>query len=180
MALEVEDGTGKANAESYISVADADAWLAARGYTLWATLSETEKEQALRRATDAMVQFYRQRWKGTRTTGTQALDWPRAWVLQEDYYATNLTPPSSIDGNFYYPSDEVPAIVTHACALLAFKAAAGDLVADLGRQTVREKVGEIEVQYEPGSRQSTKYRAIDLMLKPLLKGDGSTLQVVRA
>lgn len=44
MALEVEDGSGKANADSYISVADADAYFAARGITLWATMQEVEKE----------------------------------------------------------------------------------------------------------------------------------------
>ena len=66
MALIVEDGTGLETAESYASVAQADARLAALGMTNWATLTTTEKEQALRRATVAMVQFFGGRWKGAR------------------------------------------------------------------------------------------------------------------
>jgi hypothetical protein len=51
VSLIVEDGTGLATAESYISVADADTRQAALGITNWATLSTAEKEQALRRST---------------------------------------------------------------------------------------------------------------------------------
>ena len=39
MALETETGTGSATAESFCSVADADTYHAARGTTLWATLT---------------------------------------------------------------------------------------------------------------------------------------------
>ena len=52
MSLVVEDGTGKADAESYISVADADTYHSNRGNTDWAALTTTEKEQLLRGATD--------------------------------------------------------------------------------------------------------------------------------
>ena len=62
MSLIVEDGTGMETAESYASVAQADARLAALGMTNWATLTTTEKEQALRRATVAMARAGRMPW----------------------------------------------------------------------------------------------------------------------
>ena len=40
MALEVEDGTGKSTAESYISVADATTYHTARGNSTWNDIVE--------------------------------------------------------------------------------------------------------------------------------------------
>lgn len=166
MALEVEDGTGKANAESYVSVADADARMAALGLTNWTTLTTAEKEQALRRAAQYMLQSYRDRWQGYRTSTTQALDWPRAWVIVDRYT--------------YIDNDVVPADVAAANADLAFKAAYGDLNADLARGVVREKVGPIETEYDRASPQSVRYRAIDMLLAPYLKGAAGMARLVRA
>ena len=57
MSLSVETGDGSANSESYISVADADAYHEARGNTAWEDISgDTIKEQLLRKAADFMVQ----------------------------------------------------------------------------------------------------------------------------
>jgi hypothetical protein len=50
------------NAESYVSVADADTYHANRGNASWAALTTTQKEQALRKATDYMVGAYQSRW----------------------------------------------------------------------------------------------------------------------
>lgn len=182
MALIVEDGTGRADAESYISVADADSYFELRGYTTWATMSEAEKEAALRRGTDYMLQAYRVSWKGTRTTATQALDWPRAWVEREDYLVSPVNAPQILCGTFYYPSNEVPREVAHACAELAYRAAAGDLSPDLGRRTVRERVDVLEVQYDPNAPQHVVFRAIDNLLRPFLSSAGSSVfrKVVRS
>lgn len=162
MALTVESGAGLADAESYISVADADTMHAARGNTLWATLSEAEKEQALRRGTDYMGGAYRQRWKGNRVSSTQALDWPRHGVC--------------VDG-FDLVSDAVPAVVARACAEMAFRAASGDLDEDLERGIVREKIGPLETEYDRNSPQHKRYRAVDNMLAPLLNGAGNVMLV---
>ena len=72
MALITEDGTGRADAESYCSVAAADAHHAARGAAAWAALTTEAKEQALRRATDYMGQIYGPLWAGHRSLPTQA------------------------------------------------------------------------------------------------------------
>lgn len=180
MALTVEDGTGLADAESYASVADADSYHALRGNTLWATMSETEKEAALRRATDYLVQAYRLRFKGTRVNGVQTLDWPRNFVEREDFTYATLNGYSYIGGAYYYPSDDVPVEMVQACCLAAFKAASGDLAPDIEPLAIREKVGPIEVERAPGSSRVIRYQALDNILAPLLKRGGGTLTVMRA
>lgn len=176
MPLIVEDGTGLADAESYTSVADADTYFSNRGYTLWATLSTAEKEQALRRSTDYLLQVYRLRWKGTRVNGTQALDWPRAFVEREDYEYAGLNGTTQIGGRYYYPANEVPREVANACADMAFKAASGELAEDLGQRVVREKVDVLEVEYDRYSPQYKRYRAIDNLLSPFLRDMGGAVR----
>lgn len=168
MALIVEDGTGKSDAESYISVADADTYHSNRGNTAWADLTTTVKEQLLRKATDYLVQAYRMRWKGVRVSATQALDFPRNFMEREDYEASSLNGYQMIGGNYYYPSDNVPAEVKTSCAELALKANSGELAPDLSRATIREKVDVIEVEYDKNAPQYTKYRAIDNAVAPYL------------
>jgi hypothetical protein len=174
MPLIVEDGTGKADAESYISVADATAYHAARGNAAWtAVASDTVREQLLRKATDYMVATYRERWAGYRVSTTQALDWPRYEVPIRD---------SATEGTYtaYYASDAVPAAVSRACAELALRAIDGDLAADLDVPVTSEQVGPISVTYAEGARQTTTYRAVDAMLSPFLASAGGMIKVVRA
>ncbi len=174
MALEVEDGTGKADAESYISAADASAYHLARGNTAWAGLASDEiREQLLRKATDYMVASYRERWDGYRVTTTQALDWPRYEVPIRD---------SAIEGAYaaFYGSDSVPVAVARACAELALRAIDGDLAPDLDVPVTSEQVGPISVTYAPGARQTITFRAIDAMLSPFFKAFGGMIKVSRA
>lgn len=165
MALVVEDGTGLATAESFISVADTDTRHTNLGNTAW-TGTTAAKEQALRRATEYMQQVYRSRWKGNRHTTTQALSWPRNSVVVDDFVVIE--------------SNVVPVEVKNACADLALKSLSETLAPDLTRAVVREKVGPIETEFDRGSPQAKRYRAIDLMLAPLLKGAGATALLVRA
>lgn len=51
MALVVEDGTGKLDANAYISVAAADAYFEARGNAKWAAATDPQKEAAIIDAT---------------------------------------------------------------------------------------------------------------------------------
>lgn len=164
MTLITEDGTGLTNSESYISVADANTRHTALGNTAW-TGADAVKETALRVATEYMEQAFRQRWKGTRNTRDQALSWPRAGATSDGWY---------ID------SDVVPDEVANACADLALKAAAGDLAPDLERGIVREKVGPIETEFDTATPQSKRYRAIEMLLAPLMKGSLASATLVRA
>jgi hypothetical protein len=132
------------------------------------TFAETDalKEAALRKATDFMRQIYRSKWQGVKVDEDQALDWPRYDVVVEGY---------AID------SDIVPTEVKNACAELALRASAGDLLADQTQGVIREKVGQIEVEYDRSSPQQARYSAIDAMLAPYLLagGSGTSMRIIR-
>ena len=67
MAIIMEDGTGLANANSFISVAGADAyWTEVTMPALWASASNSEKEAALVQATRYMEKRFGTRYKGSR------------------------------------------------------------------------------------------------------------------
>lgn len=171
MALIVEDGSGLANAESFISEADADLYHENRGNTTWDSVAE--KEAMLRRATDYMEQAYRLRWTGMRVTTTQRLSWPRAWVPIPDAPSGY----GSVGG--YVEQNVVPEQVKAACAELALLASTGDLNPVLDRVTTREVVGEIEVEYQPNSPQYKRYRSVDMLLEPFLGGSPNTMRLTR-
>lgn len=173
MALIVEDGSGLPNAESYISVVDADTYFANRGNAAWAALDTATKEQSLRAATDYMAQTFRLRWVGMRVTVAQSLDWPRAWVPIPDSPGGYRASPA------YMPLNVVPSEVSRACAELAVRSSAAELSPDLTTQVTRETVGPITVEYAQGARQAPYYHAVEALLAPYLKARGG-LDVVRA
>lgn len=76
MTLIVETGAGVAGSNSFISVADADTYHAARGNSGW-TGSNTVKEQALIKAMDWLD---RQTWAGTVADIGQGCPFPRYGV----------------------------------------------------------------------------------------------------
>jgi hypothetical protein len=175
MALIVEDGQARANAESYCTVDFADAWHLSRGMSLWATMLNAEKEAAIRRAAQYMLQAYRLRWLGQRRTTTQALDWPRWSVPRVDVSLAYG------GGAAYYDDEIVPVEIQQANAELAFKAAQGDLAPDVQRLTKREKVDVIEVEYAEGASSVVRYRSVDNLLAPFLKdAGGSSMAVSRS
>jgi hypothetical protein len=164
MALIVENGSGLENAESYASVAFADAYFSARAKgDAWDAVDD--KEAMLRLATEHMLQRYRLRWAGARRYQTQALDWPRINVPMKDLD----------DGEFetYYPNDSVPPEVQKACCELAIRAASASLMEDLGREVLSESVaGAVSVTYAQGSGRQVKHAAVDAMLSPYLTSSG--------
>jgi hypothetical protein len=169
MALEVEDGTGKANADSYASVVEADTYLAARNYTSWAALAADVKDACLRKATEYMSIYA---WKGARVTATQALDWPRS-----DVWAYG----------FELSSDAIPGKVVNACIELAYRASTADLfpvirVDSTGRLPTKEikKVGPIDRETTYSQRgqmaepRNNSFPAVDAMLREFVASAGST------
>jgi hypothetical protein len=179
--LTVENGTGLVDAESFISVADASTRHTAFGNAAWAALaSDTVREQLLRQATAKMEGEYRLRWNGTRISTTQALSWPRYDVPIKDAPGQFGGAMNGYGVGSYYPNNTVPADVANACADLALRAITGPLTPDTERAVKREKVGPLETEYEPGSIQSTRFDAVENMLRPYLKDAGMFLPVTRA
>jgi hypothetical protein len=96
---------GGASSNSYTSVASADTYLLTEsiGHADWEDEADADKEAALMTATREME---RMSWKGTCSTTTQALEWPRTGVYDRK-------------GNEYSTST-VPTAIQQACAELAF------------------------------------------------------------
>lgn len=168
MTIIVEDGTGLANAESYVSVVDANTYHLKIGNDAWADLDMSVKEQLLRKATDYMVAQYRLQYAGYRRYSTQSLDWPRLYVPLIDSLSANVFPQ-------YVDFDIVPVTVKNACAELALKAYTAILMQDLTQGVIREKVDVIEVEYDKFSPQQTRYEQIDAMLSVFFKQQGNDM-----
>lgn len=159
MALIVEDGTGKADAEAYCSVSDATSHHGKRGNAdAWDAIED--KEAALRNATDYITAIYRSQWAGMRATADQALDWPRMDVPWDD---------SPIGVR---PSNTIPTELKQACAELALRSASAPLLADLGRETLSERVDVISVTYAEGKTRQTHYALVNGLLRSMLVGGG--------
>lgn len=76
MAFVAEDGTGLANANSYITVEWANTYFEERGHTHW-TGSTEDKQKHLILATDYMEGRFSSLYAGEKLTSTQALSFPR-------------------------------------------------------------------------------------------------------
>jgi hypothetical protein len=158
MALIIEDGTVVVGAESYCTEAFADIYHENRANSDWNLV--IDKEAALRKATDYMIQAYRSSWSGYRADSTQNLDWPRTNVYLNDF-AEEVSIASNI----------VPVEVQNACAELALKTYSETLlVEDITQKVTQEIIGPITVKYSDTSTQSYKYyTAVNSMLKSYLK-----------
>ena len=172
MSLIVEDGTGVVGAESYATEAQATAYFSNRGVAAWTAVEN--KEAALRKATDYMVQNYRLAWKGCRVDPEQALDWPRSGCYVSGYLLGKFS------SDYLIPSNVVPNEVRNACIELALKASSEDLNSDLTQQVLSEKVGPLAVTYSEHSPQYKRFRAVDMSLRHLLVGNTVTHQVLRS
>lgn len=154
MALIIEDGSGKADAEAYVSVADCTTYAIGHGLTFTGT--EPEKEARLRRATQYLDAQYA--FKGEPQTDTQALAWPRT-----------VAP------------GVVPREIVAACCELACKT--GDLWADVDASSLIEKtIGPITKRYAaPANGGQKRFAAVDALVKRwTADGGGMMVKVVRA
>ena len=83
MTIIVEDGTGLDNAESYSSVAEADAYFTKRGVVRWDDATTQQKEIALINATETIDLLFGLVFIGVKLKETQALQFPR--LAQQNY-----------------------------------------------------------------------------------------------
>ena len=103
---------GAANANSYITVAEADAYFETHLYgEEWIAMDDEDKEKALYMAARLLDQYD---WKGLKANNsTQALRWPRSLVLDRE-------------GWFYLDSATIPVFLKQATAELARYMTFGD------------------------------------------------------
>ena len=110
MALVVEDGTGIATANGYVSQAFVDTHHADRNNTVWVDFTAPERDAAIIRATDYIDKRFGRRFVGIRRGKEQGLEWPRLDAF--DY-----------DGFLLTSVDAIPRQLQKACAEYALRAA---------------------------------------------------------
>lgn len=163
MALIVEDGTGKTDAQSFVSVTDANTYASARGDTGWTGAADADKEKALIKATDFLCRYYI--WVGTKKTQAQALVWPRSGAEDWDGYSIAVT--------------VVPSAVKDACVELAMRARTKDLLPDLARggRVSSVRAGSVFVAFNRDAPVNKVYQTVDMLLRGLIAPSSPELRV---
>lgn len=164
MALVVEDGTGKADATSFVSRAEYIAYGVARGVTI------ADADAADVDLVKAMDFLLTKCFRGDPTfPDVQALPFPRH---VEDYY-----------GALEFPDDAVPLPVKRAQMDAALAIRSGiDLTGNAagGAAVKREKVGPIETEYEAGTTfDLASLPAVAAALRPYECGQGGRIRTLR-
>lgn len=197
MALTVEDGTGLEDADTYATLAEADARFELLGGALaeeWNGASDAEKEMALKRASVYVDLRFSALYVGQRTSAAQAFAWPRSYAYTEEGF--------SLIGS-------VPKALKNAVAEYAARALTVNLLPDptqpfsqaqdggsttqgnTGRViSKRSKAGavESEVHYSENAPRGTavgggglargedlpSYPSTDMLLRPILRTNGQS------
>lgn len=163
--MAIDTTPGSPTADSYVSVADADAYWAKRGNAAWPAALIQDREAALVRATSYVDAEYR--WRGTKAKPAQALAWPRY-----DVYVDAWPLDSTI----------IPRQVKDAVCEMALKALAGDIAADVSpQQVIEQTVGPITRKFaEERNGGQKQYSYVDSLLGPLVSGGSGQIRLVRA
>lgn len=154
-----EDGTGKANANSFVGLEEADEYHKGGLHSqAWNEASSGTKVAALITATriiDALVQ-----WRGYRKTVTQALGWPREYALSHrsasSYYV-------------HFDDDIVPTGIRQATAEMARELIIVDRTKEpdtIGIGSVGIGQGAVSVTFDANDKRQIIPELVLTMLKP--------------
>jgi hypothetical protein len=121
MAITIVETSGAANANSYLSLADASGII--EGFvendyvTAWSTATTDQKNRAL---FTAAQRIDHERFLGARATDTQAMQWPRTGVRKPDRYINTYAIgfPFRVTTD-YFTDTELPIEIRRAQAVLA-------------------------------------------------------------
>lgn len=143
MAIIVEDGTGKTDSESYLSVATYKSYLTKFGYDADSGTDEVI-EGALRRSLFAIDAY---NFLGVRSNTDQALSWPRADV--------------NYDGA-YIDSDEIPINLQYAQAEAARleRSGTGTTQPSVTKNIKRKKIDVLETEYFSPAGSTISYSTV--------------------
>ncbi len=155
MSLIIEDGSGVTDANSYASLAQVRAYVAARGLAL--PVADADVEELLVLACD-YLETLESKYKGSKTDATFVLAWPR-----QDVFLYNSA--TAFDKN------TIPPVLIQAQCQLAVDANSVDLLpTGSGREVTSEKVDVIEVHYAEtkGTSVLPDLNKANAILQPLL------------
>jgi hypothetical protein len=165
----VEDGTGLADATSYVSVSDATDILSLNPISnaAWAALTPTEQETYLMWASRYLDQHVD--WYGDKTVEDSALRWPREYVYD-------------IDG-ILIADDVIPEQLKRATAQLAIflissqEAQTGGQSSILPEGIKRVKADVVEVEFSDGSSTDSRTGSglLPVNMRYLIQGIGTVM-----
>ncbi|NJB67501.1 hypothetical protein GGQ74_001141 [Desulfobaculum xiamenense] len=165
IVLVVETGRVVAGANTFVTLAEANAYHEARGNAAW-TGTEDEKAVALVRAGQYLNGLA---WKGARTARANAMAWPRGGVMDAEGQE--------------WAADEIPQAVRDAQCEAALREieARGSLQPNLARggQVKRKKTDVLETEYFESATPRDRFTAITDMLWGLLSC-ASSRELVRS
>jgi hypothetical protein len=158
--MEVEDGEGLADADSYVSLADAAEYCTSHGLT-FAISPAAPAEAALIRATAFIDNRYSSSFPGYRKAGrSQALQWPRAVAYDSE--------------GWLIADDEIPIEVIEATIEAAVRefAVPNSMMPDLerGGEIQSLRAGSVSITYASGAPAETKFSIIDRIMSNILNG----------
>jgi hypothetical protein len=158
MALVVENGSVVAGANSYVTLAEYRDWANARGIV--SSDSDTILERQVLRAMDYFEQLL---FIGNKANENQPLQWPRTEALIDGYYADATEIPVQVRRALY------EAIKVEVDGYSEWNTQ--------DRRTLREKVGDIEIEYAENSENRTITPALTSALSKLVLGATSVSRV---
>jgi len=159
MAITKETGTGSASANSYVDETDLGTYATDRGVTLTASTDPLKAELLIK----AMDFLESKNFIGCKNTDAQALMWPRYGAV--------------IDG-YYIDTDSIPTLLQEAQMEIAISIDGGvNPMSNVPRETIKEKVGDIEVEYKSGSRPVEYLMAAETKLDKLVKSKNFSYRV---
>ncbi len=168
MPLLVEDGSIVAGANSFVTIAELDTYLANRGDTSLSTKTDQEKEVLLYKAIEYLLNV-ESKFKGVRVSSEQVLMFPRSGV--------------TLFG-FTVESDIIPDQIKNAQMQLASELNAQNLLANTtpDKRIIKEKLGPIETEYsEHGFQEgSTIPVLVNTFLQPLFNSSGQSISLIRS
>ena len=174
MAVTIVATVGSASANSFVTLAEAATYMEARlNATSWESTATTDQKN--RALVEATRELSARVWLGERTDTTQALSWPREWVVNPD------SPTSD-----YYDNNVVPQRLKDATCELAFefiRAGTSDVATqDSLQNIVSETVGPLSTTYaQPYDRAKglSRYPNVMRYIRPLLAATSISTPVVR-
>ncbi len=147
----VETGLGVNDSNSYVSEADLITYATDRGLTLSGDTSVM--------LIQGMDYIEMQGYQGYKTSSSQSLQFPRTSVVIDNYLIGSTT---------------IPQLLKDALCEVAISIDNGvNPLASITRETKREKVGVLEVEYAEGSREATHITAVANKLQKLLLNSSS-------
>jgi len=178
VAIVVETGAIVSGANSYVSVAEADAYHAARGNTAWADTSDVLKEAALIRSAEMLESMYRGHWIGYKTNNNvavspQPLAWPRKKLVDSE-----TEPLVDIDG-IDIGINSIPAQIEKAqleAALIELTTRIIPSVIEPGSYVQSESVdGAVSRSFFPTKPMTNTYPILDRLLQGLASPGSNSL-----